>query len=84
MALVPLDSDSIYLLAGGTGPKVGFIVDFLGNFKRSAQEGLPIYLLKGSAGMIWQARFDENGKGMLRISRLEAHESPHFVGLGKA
>ena len=72
VALVPLDLDSVYLLAGGANPKMGFIVDFLGDFKRSAQEGLPIYVLKGSAGMIYQASLDDNGKGMLRISAIDA------------
>ncbi len=69
VALVPLDSESTQLLAS---PQIGFYVDFLGNLKRSAQEGLPIYVLGGSAGTIYQARDDGNGKGVLRISAIDA------------
>lgn len=67
-----LDEADVRLLADGKKTKAGFIVDFLGDFKRSAQEGLPIYLLSGGAGLLWNASFDESGKGMLRISAIDA------------
>ncbi|HEY1886798.1 MAG TPA: hypothetical protein VGG86_12230 [Roseiarcus sp.] len=70
--LVPLDSSDLQSFANGLSPKVGFIVDFLGDFKRSAQEGLPIFVLSGGAGMIWSASSDENGKGKLRFSAIDA------------
>jgi hypothetical protein len=72
VTLIPLDAGSIDLLAKGENPKIGFMVDFLGDFKRSAQEGLPMYLLSGRAGMIWNANYDEAGKGLLRISAIDA------------
>ena len=72
VTLIPLDARSVDLLASGESPKIGFIVDFLGDFKRSAQEHLPIYLLSGHAGMIWNANYDQAGKGMLRISAVDA------------
>jgi uncharacterized protein len=72
VALSLLDTESVQLLAAGIDPKRGVIVDFLGNFRRSAQAGLPIYLLSGGPGMIWNANVDENGKGMLRISSIDA------------
>jgi hypothetical protein len=48
--LEPLDQDSIKILAQGTSPKKGLLVDFIGNFARSAKEGLPIYRISGGAG----------------------------------
>ena len=72
VTLIPVDQESLDKLANGINPKIGFIVDFLGDFKRSAQERLPIYVLSGGPGMIWNALFDENGKGILRISAIDA------------
>jgi uncharacterized protein len=72
VSLIPLDARSVDLLSNGENPKIGFIVDFLGDFKRSAQEHPPIYLLSGHAGMIWNANYDKAGKGMLRISAVDA------------
>jgi predicted aspartyl protease len=71
VSLVPLDDESIRLLANGEKTKSGFIVDFLGDFQRSAQQGLPIYLLSGGPGMIWDANVDAQGKGVLRISAVD-------------
>jgi hypothetical protein len=48
--LEPLDQDSIKILAQGTSPKKGLLVDFIGNFARSAKKGLPIYRISGGAG----------------------------------
>ena len=72
VTLVPLDAESTQTLASGGNIKVGFVVDFLQDFQRSAQEGLPIYVLSGGAGMIWNASADESGKGKLRISAVDA------------
>lgn len=72
VTLVPLDAGSIQALADGRSVKVGFIVDFLQDFQRSAREGLPIYVLSGGAGMIWNASADETGRGKLRISVIDA------------
>jgi len=48
--LEPLDADSMKVLAEGKSPKKGLLVDFLGNFARSAKEGLPVYRISGGAG----------------------------------
>jgi len=71
VSLVPLGDESVRLLANGEKTKDGFIVDFLGDFQRSAQQGLPIYLLSGGPGMIWDANVDAQGKGVLRISAVD-------------
>src|SRR5262249_10341457 len=54
--LEPLDSDSIKALAEGRRPNTkGYFIDFIGNFARSAKEGLPVYRLSGGAGFVWVA-----------------------------
>src|SRR5262249_7928440 len=58
VVLEPLDHDSINILAGGRSPKKGYLIDFVGNFARSAKEGLPIYRISGGAGFLWVASFD--------------------------
>jgi hypothetical protein len=71
ITLEPLDSDSINTLASGKSPKVGYLVDFIGNFARSAKEGLPIYRVSGGAGFLWVASFDQKGRGTLRITAID-------------
>ncbi len=70
--LEPLDNDSVKLLAEGKSPKKGFLIDFLGNFTRSAQEGLPIYRIVGGPGFVWVASFDRKGRGTLRFAAIDA------------
>ncbi len=70
--LEPLDNDSIKVLAEGKSPKKGFLVDFLSNFTRSAQEGLPIYRIVGGAGFIWAGSYDQKGRGTLRFAAVDA------------
>jgi hypothetical protein len=67
-----LDSDSIKLLGEGKSPKRGLLIDFLGNFARSAQEGLPIYRLVGGAGFVRVGSFDQSGRGIVRVAVVDA------------
>ena len=71
VTLEPLDRDSINTLADGKSPKVGYLVDFVGNFSRSAKEGLPIYRVSGGAGFLWVASFDQRGRGTLRLTAID-------------
>ena len=50
--LEPLDAESVKVLAEGKSPKKGLLIDFIGNFARSAKEGLPIYRIGGGAGFV--------------------------------
>src|SRR5207245_104084 len=68
ITLEPLDQESIKILADGKNPKKGFLIDYLRNFTRSAQEGLPIYRIDGGPGFIWAASFDQRGRGTLRLA----------------
>src|SRR5215471_11920727 len=71
ITLEPLDQESIKILADGKGPRKGLLIDFLGNFARSAKEGLPIYHIDGGPGFIWAASFDQKERGTLRLAAVE-------------
>src|SRR5262245_3578473 len=71
ITLEPLDQQSIKILADGKGPRKGLLIDFLGNFARSAKEGLPIYHIDGGPGFIWAASFDQKERGTLRLAAVE-------------
>jgi hypothetical protein len=71
--LEPLDNDSIKALAEERPPTTkGFVVDFIGDFGRSAKNGLPIYRISGGAGFVWVASFDQRGRGTLRLTAVDA------------
>jgi hypothetical protein len=70
--LEQLDQDSIKILAEGKSPRKGLLVDFIGNFTRSAKEGLPVYRIGGGAGSMWAASFDQAGRGTLRFAAVDA------------
>jgi hypothetical protein len=76
LSLEPLDGDSISLLADGKSPKKGYLVDFIGNFARSAKEGLPIYRITGGAGFVWSASTTSTGRGTLRLAALDPSAIP--------
>jgi hypothetical protein len=77
----PLDNDSIKALAKGRRPNTkGYFIDFIGNFARSAKEGLPVYRLSGSAGFVWVASYGRKGRGTLRLLAVDASAiSPELV-----
>jgi hypothetical protein len=70
--LEPLDSDSVKIVAEGKSPKKGFLIDFIGDFARSAKEGLPVYRIGGGAGFIWTGSVDRDGRGALRFVAVDA------------
>jgi hypothetical protein len=73
VVLEPLDNESLMKLADGGRPTIkGYFIDFIGNFARSAKEGLPVYRLSGGAGFVWVASYDEKGRGTLRFSAVDA------------
>jgi len=65
--LEQLDTDAVSVLASGRSPRKGLLIDYLGDLKRSAQLGLPIYSLNGGAGYLWAASVDRSGHGHLRF-----------------
>jgi hypothetical protein len=67
LQLEQLDADSVSILASGESPRKGLLVDYMGNLKRSAQLGLPIYRLGGGAGYLWSAAVDRDRRGHIRF-----------------
>ena len=49
VSLAPLDEAGVQLLAAGRSPRSGILIDYLGNFRRSAQAGLPSFASQGKA-----------------------------------
>ena len=54
--LLPLDAASLSILASGGSLKKGLMIDFIGDFQKSALQGLPVYQLTGGAGYVWTAK----------------------------
>jgi hypothetical protein len=77
VTLEQLDQESIKSLADRKGLKKGLLIDFLGNFARSAKAGLPVYRIDGGSGFVWAASFDQKGHGILRLAAVDASR---FVG----
>jgi len=69
--LEQLDSKNVSQLAAGRDIHIGFMVDHIGNFQRSAQQGLPIYHLVGGAGYVWAASWNQAGVGTLRFLTID-------------
>jgi hypothetical protein len=70
--LQPLDAAGVSQLAAGKSPKAGLLIDFIGNLRRSAELGLPIYRLTGGAGLVWASSFGQKGRGTVRAAAVDA------------
>ena len=70
VSLEELDNASRIILAADKSVKRGVLVDFIGNYTRSAREGLPLYRLTGGAGFVWIAS-NKNGRGTLRFLAID-------------
>ncbi|MGT2486602.1 hypothetical protein ACU4GA_12790 [Methylobacterium oryzae CBMB20] len=66
--LVPLDPVSLQVLGAGGGLKAGLLIDYLGDFRRSARLGQPVYRITGGPGYIWAASYASDGRGTLRLT----------------
>ncbi|MFZ1095390.1 MAG: zinc ribbon domain-containing protein [Xanthobacteraceae bacterium] len=65
--LTELDADAISILASGESPRKGLLIDYLGNLKRSAQLGFPVYSITGGPGYLWSAGVDRSYRGHIRV-----------------
>jgi CHAT domain-containing protein/tetratricopeptide (TPR) repeat protein len=70
--LQPVEADVIAALATGKERRAGLLIDFLGDFEKSAKLGLPVFRLGGGPGYVWNASFDEKGVGHLRFMTVDA------------
>jgi hypothetical protein len=76
LRLVPLNSANMQALASGESVTTGLLIDYLGNFRTSAQIGKPVYRIVGGPGYIWSANYDAGGSGTLRLTAAD------LTGLG--
>jgi hypothetical protein len=71
--LEQLDDDvASTLAADGSAPRLGLLVDYLGDIRKSAQLRLPIFRLAGGAGYLWSASSGDSGRGHLRFLEIDA------------
>ena len=72
VVLQPVDPNSVSQLAVGKSPQLGFMIDFIADFQRSARNGLPIYRIDGGAGSVWAASYGQPDRGTLRFVAVDA------------
>ena len=74
VTLTPLDETALDALRRGEEIHRGLIADFLGDARKSARSGLPVFSLGGGPGFLWGADYDDVGKGSLRSSAVDVGE----------
>ncbi len=67
-----VEGTELAALAAGGPPQRGLLIDYLGDVRRSAELGLPVFLMAGEAGYLWSARHDQAGRGALRFLAIDA------------
>ena len=72
--LTPLDETTLDALRRGEEIHRGLLADFIGDARKSAREGLPVFSLGGGPGFLWGTNFDDTGRGSLRISAVDVSE----------
>ena len=71
LKLEPLDPATLSTLGTGEPSRQNLLVDHLGDLKRSALAGLPVYRLGGGAGFLWSASANADGRGHLRFLAID-------------
>ena len=74
VTLTPLDETALEALRRGEEIHRGLIADFIGDPRKSARSGLPVFSLGGGPGFLWGADYDGAGKGSLRSSAVDVGE----------
>ena len=74
LTLVPLDDDAVGRIVADQASGKGFLFDFLSNFRRSAENGFPIYSVSGGEGYVWSANFNASGTGVLHLTAMDTSE----------
>lgn len=72
VSLEPVEAATTKALADGRSVRVGFMIDHIGNLRRSATMGLPIYRMRGGAGYVWAASWNDHGVGTLQFLTMDA------------
>ncbi len=71
LKLEPLDPATLSSLGTSEPSRQNLLVDHLGDLKRSALAGLPVYRLGGGAGFLWSASASADGRGHLRFLAID-------------
>jgi hypothetical protein len=66
------DADLAVLRSSYNSPGKGILVDYLGDFTRSARAGFPVYNMQGEFGYVWIVNYDDQGRGTLRFLAVNA------------
>jgi hypothetical protein len=74
VTLTPLDEIALDALRRVETIHRGLIADFLGDARKSARSGLPVFSIGGGPGFLWGATFDDAGRGSLRNSAANVDE----------
>jgi hypothetical protein len=72
VTLSELDQATMQALRNGDAIHRGVLADFLGDPRKSARAGLPVYSIGGGPGYIWNADYDDSGHGALRLTTCDA------------
>jgi S1-C subfamily serine protease len=72
VVLEPIVGDELKLLAADKPLPKGIAIDFIGDFTKSARQGIPIYRLTGGSGFVWAGSYNEAGRGTLRFVAVNA------------
>jgi hypothetical protein len=67
ISLEQLDSSALSIIASGRDVNSGLLVDYLGDFRKSAKIALPVYRIAGGPGYLWSASYDRRGRGHQRL-----------------
>jgi hypothetical protein len=68
--LEPLNAEALAALKSGKVSPQNLFVDYLGDLRRSAELGLPVYRIQGEAGYLWSAS-SADGRGHLRFLSID-------------
>jgi uncharacterized membrane protein len=72
LSLTQAQGEDVTILASDRSPHRGFMVDFIGNFQKSAAAGLPVYYFNGGVGFVWNASVSQQGRPALRFFAMDA------------
>ena len=67
----PLPPKTVGMIRAGRDIREGVLMDFLGDFKKSARLELPIYRLTGGSGYLYSANFNQQGHAYMRNSAID-------------
>lgn len=79
VSLRQVEQNRVAALASGADDEPGILIDHIGNPRKSAQSGLPIYRLDGGPGYVWAANWGGRGRGSVRMVAIDPLRLPGGV-----